>query len=526
MHRHLHLSTGDVNTLTFDLVIRNGTVADGTGAPAFRADIGVRDGVIAAVGRLDGAVAAETIEADGKVVAPGFIDVHVHSELALLGGRDRYAPLKMGVTTQLSGPDGFSWAPLAGVRFQEMKQMLHVFYEDDRLNDMERLTVEEYLDLFRGGIPSNLVLQAPHGAIRCAVMGWDDRAATEEELKQMEAYTRQWMEAGAKSLCTGLDYEPMRRADTRELVRLARVAAQYGGVYVAHQRGYAEKASVGCAETFQIAREANVPVHISHFALNEESEQLVDAALREGLAVTFDMYPYPAGCTHLLMGLPESLQLGPPQRIMERLRDPQVRSSMKAHIERAFPLDRVVFAAVGSQEATGWEGKSLGEVTELLGMPLEDAVAHILLETRLQALMIYHWPQERYGELERTFRHPAHMVSTDGIYVGEKPHPRGFGTYPKVLGQYVREHGWLTLEQAIYKMTGFPARTFRLTKRGTIAEGHYADLVVFDAEVIDGPATFAQPRRDPVGIEYVIVNGRIAVEHGQTRGGLHGRIVT
>jgi len=511
--------------VSFDLIIQGGTVVDGTGAAAYRADIGIRGEKIAAIGDLSAAEASRRIDASGKIIAPGFIDVHVHSELALLGGRDRYAPLQMGVTTQLTGPDGFSWAPLEDGGFREMRELLHVFYEDSVLESIDRLDVEGFIQLFKGNLPSNIVLQAPHGSIRTAVVGWDERPATEDELARMETMTRKWMEAGARAFCTGLEYEPMRRADTNELIRLSKVAAAYGGIYVAHQRGYADKVKIGCGETFRIAREADIPVHISHFTVDDMAEQLVDEAVREGLEVSFDMYSYPAGCTHLLMGLPESLQVGPPSRILENMRDPRVRASMQEYLESYFPLERVVFAATGTEKPSGWEGKSLGQVTRELDMSLADAVGHILLETNLQALMIYHWAEERYPYLEKTFCHPLHMVSTDGIYVGEKPHPRGFGTYPKVLGQYVRENGWLTLEQAIRKMTAYPAEVFRIAGRGVVREGYYADLVLFDAETIDGPATFLEPRLAPVGIEAVFVNGKAAVERGVPQPGLHGRVV-
>ncbi|XID90922.1 amidohydrolase family protein [Paenibacillaceae bacterium WGS1546] len=511
--------------MTFDLIIDGGIVVDGTGESAYLADIGIRGDRIFAIGDLSAAEASRRIDASGKVVAPGFIDVHVHSELALLGGKDRFAPLRMGVTTQLTGPDGFSWAPLEDCGFREMRELLHVFYDDALMEGLDRLDIGGFMNLFQGNLPSNIVLQAPHGSIRTAVVGWEERPATVEELSRMETMTRQWMEAGARSFCTGLEYEPMRRADTQELIRLSKVAAEYGGIYVAHQRGYADKVQVGCEETFRIAREADIPVHISHFTVDGVAEQLVDDALGDGLQVSFDMYAYPAGCTHLLMGLPESLQAGPPDRILESLRDPQIRASMQEHLEDYFPLDRVVFAAAGTRYPSGWEGKSLREVTRELDMSLADAVGHILLETNLQALMIYHWAEERYPFLETTFRHGRHMVSTDGVYVGDKPHPRGFGTYPKVLGQYVRENGWLTLEQAVRKMTAFPASVFNIKQRGTIREGYFADLVVFDAETIDGPATFADPRLAPVGIDAVIVNGKPAIERGIPLPGLYGQII-
>lgn len=511
--------------MNFDVMLRGAEVVDGTGRPRYKADVGILGDKITAIGDLSHAMAKHVVDAAGKIVAPGFIDVHVHSELALLGGRDQYAPLKMGVTTQLSAPDGFSWAPLEGEAFREMRAQLHVFYEDGRLQQLRKMSVADYLSMFRGNLPSNLVLQVPHGSIRCAVMGWETRPASEDELNKMEQHVMEWMEAGAKAFCTGLEYEPMRRADTRELIHLAKVAVRYGGLYVAHQRGYGDQVETGCRETFRIGEEAGVPVHISHLAVNETAEGLLDEAIRQGLSVSFDMYPYRAGCTHLLYGLPEPLQAGPPENILSQLRDLSVRKAMQDHVERAFPPDRVVFAAAGAQQATGWEGKTLGQVSELLGLSVTDTICHILLETKLQALMVFHWDEQRYGELEKTFRHKLHMVSTDGVYVGEKPHPRGFGTFPKALGSLVREERWLTLEQAVYKMSGYPAKVFQIPQRGTIEVGNFADLVVFDPDSVDGKATYAHPRTDPVGIEHVLVNGQLALSNGRIVQGLHGRLI-
>jgi N-acyl-D-aspartate/D-glutamate deacylase len=244
-----------------------------------------------------------------------------------------------------------------------------------------------------------------------------------------------------------------------------------------------------------------------------------------GIDVTFDMYPYPAGCTHLLMGLPEALQAGSPEQVKAKIAQKSVRRQYADQLANAFPLDRVAFAAVGTSEPTGWEGKTLGQVQQELQMGLPDAICEILLRTNLQALMVYHWPEERHSCLERTFKHPNHMVGTDGIYVGLKPHPRGFGTYPKVLGQIARENKWISLEQAIYKMSGFPARTFRIKDRGVIARNRYADIVIFDPDEVNGPATFSEPRLNPTGIEKVIVNGHIVVNEGEIEQGLFGRIL-
>ncbi|MBP1990653.1 N-acyl-D-amino-acid deacylase family protein [Paenibacillus eucommiae] len=511
--------------MMFDILIKSGFVIDGTGAPGSVQDVGIIGDRIEAIGDLAGAEAKQTIFAAGKVVCPGFIDVHVHSELTMLGGIDRFAPLQMGVTTQLASPDGFSWAPMTEAKLKEQAAYLHVFYEDEGIETDGDMSIEKLLSRYRGQLPSNLALQVPHGSIRVEVMGWENREASEDELGRMELMVREWMEAGALAFCTGLEYEPMRRANLHELVRLSKVTAEYGGIYVAHQRGYAEKVEIGCSETFAIAEQANIPVHISHFTVDDAAAAQIDSALTRDIRVTFDMYPYPAGCTHLLMGLPEVLQLGSPQHVMEQIRKKSVREAYADQLQKAFPADRVRFAAVGSAEPTGWEGKSLAQVAEEMNLDLPNAICEILLQTNMQALMIYHWPEERYKFVEQTFKHPLHMISTDGIYVGRRPHPRGYGTYPKVLGEFVRDNKWLSLEQAIYKMSGFPAAAFHIKDRGVLAKEKFADIVIFDPAVVDSPSTFVNPRQEPVGIDCVLVNGHIVIREGAVQPGLHGRVI-
>ncbi len=509
----------------FNTIIANGTVIDGSGAPRINVDIGIIGEKIFAIGNLASSTSDEMIDATGKIVCPGFIDVHVHSELELLGGVDRYAPLKMGVTTQLSSPDGFSWATLSQNRLKEVQEYLHVFYEDSKLNLSNDMTLDAYLSLFEGNIPSNLALQVPHLSVRVEVMGWENRPATDSELIKMERLVSEWMEAGAVSFCTGLEYEPMRHADIKELIHLSKVAAQYGGIYVAHQRGYGDNVAIGCEETYNIAKEANIPVHISHFTVDQKAEEELSKGIEQHIDVTFDMYPYPAGCTHLLMGLPEHIQSGTPQEVKAKLKNKSIRKEVMEHLNKAFPLDRVVFAAVGTEHDTGWEGKSLGQVMHQYGMNVTDTVCEILLQTDLQALMIYHWLPERYPFLEKTFKHPLHMVATDGIYVGKRPHPRGFGSFPKVLGNYVRENEWLTFEQAIFKMSGYPATRFNLKMRGKLKEKYFADIVIFNPETVDSSATFENARQNPEGIEYVFVNGKMAVQEGKVTANVNGRVI-
>lgn len=517
--------TNGAKAMEFDLLIKNGTVIDGTGSAGRLNDIGVVGDKIKAVGDLQGSNAGRVIDATGKVVCPGFIDVHVHSELALLGGMDQYAPLKMGVTTQLSSPDGFSWAPLCQTKLIEMKQYLQVFYNEDVLGEAEDMSIEVFLSQFNGTLPANIALQVPHASIRLAVLGWDNRPATDQEISEMERLVRDWLEYGAVAFATGLEYEPMRHADLRELVRLAKIVSDYGGIYVAHQRGYGKNVKIGCHETFTIGELAEIPVHISHFTVDDDAEMMLEVGVQRGIDVTFDMYPYPAGCTHLLMALPESIQVGPPHAVIERLHDRTLRAQIAQHVAKTLLPDRVKFAAVGSMEPLRWEGKSLQEVCNELDMPLSDAICEILLRTNLQALMIYHWPEDRHQYLERTFKHPLHMVSTDGVYVGQRPHPRGFGTYPQVLREFVINKAWLNMETAIYKMSGFPAERFNIKKRGVLVEGNYADIVIFDPAKIMDMATFDAPRQDPIGIEYVFVNGQPVLSEGMIQPGLFGRVL-
>ncbi|WP_226036710.1 N-acyl-D-amino-acid deacylase family protein [Aquibacillus saliphilus] len=511
----------------YDLLILNGYIIDGSRDARKKMDIAINEDKIVTIGDLSNSQSKDVIDAEGLVICPGFIDVHTHSELALMGGNDQYAPLKMGVTTQLTGPDGFSWAPLTGDVSDEMREFLEVFYDYTNVPKefFEIQSIDGLLTMFKDKIPSNLLLQVPHGSVRGAVLGWEDRVATEKEIQVMESIVEDWMKAGAKAFCTGLEYEPTRHADLNELVRLAKVSASYDGIYVAHQRGYMDNVLTGCNETFAIARGANIPVHISHFTVNEEAEQLISQATKEGIDVSFDMYPYPAGCTHLMYMLPESWQKGPPERILKQLSDKEKRKDIKSHLENVLDPNRAKFAYVGTPYQSGLEGKTLNEVYESSDKDLSDIICDILLESSLQTVMIYHWPKENFNYLNKTFTHDLHMVSTDGIYAGEKPHPRGFGTFPKVIREFVYEKNILTLENAIYKMTGYPAERFHIKQRGLIKEGYYADITIFDPKRVNSEATFENPRKEPEGIDHVIVNGKSVIEKGKIIPGMNGRIL-
>lgn len=513
----------------FDTLIQHAYIVDGSGNPGYYGDVGVRGDRIAAVGRLGGSEAGERIDASGRVVCPGFIDSHSHSELEMLAGR-HVAGIQMGVTTEFTGPDGFSFAPLPSERLDEYRVYLRAIYGDADLA-WDWRTLPEYLEQFKGRVTNNVVPQVPHNVIRLAVKGWAAGQATADELDAMCRLTRECMEAGAVALCAGLDYVPGAHADTKELIALSKVVAEYGGVYVTHMRGYGDAERAGSiAETVRIAREAGIGVHINHFA-GRTPQHYVEAekARAQGVDITWDAYSYPAGCTTLAFMLPRTQQTTDVASFLDELRDPELREAVRPDVEAAFPEGSPAYFASLSRPQNQWmEGKRLREVWRNSGKTLTDFVFDLLIEESLGVLLVYPWvgtEEDNEERMRRTLTHPLQMVITDGVYVGKYPNPRGWGTYPRILGRYVREKGWLRLEDAIRRMTSFPATRFGLDDRGLVRKNMAADLVMFDPQTVGALATKEQPRRPPVGIEHVWVNGVPVVRDGQLTDKRPGRVV-
>jgi N-acyl-D-amino-acid deacylase len=504
----------------FDVLIRGGDVVDGTGAPPARLDIGIAADRIAAVDRLDDAQAGLVIDASGLVVAPGFIDVHVHSELTRLGGVDQFAGVLDGVTTELMSPDGFSWAPLSPPRLREVKEYLQVFYGDPDVG-WDWTSVTDYLSRFRGRVPNNLVPQAPHLAVKAGAMGWTADPPSQDEMRAMRTALTEWLDAGAVGMAAGLEYQPGALSSLSELVELCRVVADAGGVYAPHQRGYWGRLEQGLGESLEIGRQSGVKVHVSHLAVDDLAAHLLDEA--SGDDVTFDMYPYTAACTHLLMMLPEWAQAGGYRASMGHLSSPDGRLRSETATRVA---ERGVISLSSVEDGGSLEGRSLGELARSSGREDVDELFDLLRSHAGRALAIYHWPAELDGEsiIRRTLRHPLWMGSTDGIYMGTRPHRRGFGTFARIVGEYVRE-GVLTLERAVHKVTGFPAERFSLADRGLLREGMAADMTVFDAATLADRSTWENGRVAPAGIAHVFVNGVAVVDGGRPTGALPGRIV-
>ena len=511
-----------------DLLIRNAYLADGTGNPGYVADLAVQGDRIADIGHLPAAQAKTTIDAAGKVLCPGFIDTHLHSEVEMLAGRHT-AGVQMGVTTEFICPDGMGFAPLTPDLLADYWRYIFGIYVDSSVITGWP-TVQAYLDAFSGKIRNNIVSMAPHGIIRLAARGWKTGPATAGEMAVQKRLIREWMDAGAVGLNTGLGYAPAVYADVHELVELCKVVADYGGAYAAHMRNYGPERDASIDETSAIAIEAGIPVHINHFGGTAEMYAGAEAARARGVDITWDAYPYDAGCTLLSYVLPPTMFERGTQALIDDLRKPAVRQSLAPHLDAAMPPDAPPYFAFVSLAKNKWmESQRVRAVWRQSGKSFVDFYCDLLVEESLAPLLIYPWPdspEENDHRLRSTLTHPLQMVSTDGVYAGSATHPRGFGSYPRILGKYVRDLKWLRLEDAIRRMTSFPAARFGLNDRGLLRKGMAADLVIFDPRAVIDRATYQSPRLPPVGIEHVFVNGVAVVSNGAVSGERPGRLLS
>lgn len=489
----------------WDLLITGGTVIDGTGGERYRADVAVRGDRIVRISRtaLPHEPAARVIDAEGRIVSPGFIDLHAHLD-PLLRLPAAESHVRQGVTTALSGPDGGSPLPIGA-----------------HLDSAQSL-----------GLGMNVAFLVGHNTIRRRVMGMADREPTAEELERMQELVAQAMGEGAFGLSTGLKYLPGAYSKTDEVVALARVAADSGGIYTSHMREEGLGLIDAVAETIEIGRRAEIPVVLTHhkvvgqpmWGASERTLAMVDSARAEGVDVMIDQYPYTATYTGITVLVPAWAMAGGRDIFLERLEDPVLRDSIVDGIvynivndRGGNDLRRVQLARVSWMPEL--EGKTLADWAEMRGLrPTPETGAELVIEAvRLGgASAIYHVLDE--GDVERIMRHPQTMIASDGRLTqpGEgHPHPRWYGTFPRVLGRYVRERGVLTLEEAIRKMTSMPADRLGLEDRGRIAEGLVADLVIFDAEMVMDRSTFQMPHQYPDGIDYVVVNGAVTVDAGK-----------
>ena len=515
----------------YDTLLTGGLVADGTGAALGRADVGITDGRVSAVGDLSGADAAVPVHLDaGRVIAPGFIDLHTHTDFTLPRYPDAPAYVHQGVTVHVTGNCGFSPFPSTGgdgAVAQLNSSMGSGLAWDWR-------DAGGYIArLHEQGLACHVAPLVGHGSIRTAVMGMDDRAPTAAEQEQMRALLLQSLQQGAVGLSTGLGYAPASNADPSEVVDLCRVVASYGGFYATHMRNEREGLLDSVAETLDVARQTGVGVQISHhkamgrpnWGSVEQSLAMIDEAVAEGIDVTADVYPYTAASTRLASFAPAWLLARGAEALGDRLADPDVRRRAVEELERRGRLDYphdVVLTSVPPE----MEGVSVGWIARERGRSAVETTLELLSEIP-HARIVNHGMDP--ADVDRVLCHPAVAIGSDGGILdpaqGGRPHPRSYGTFPRVLGTYVRDRGLLTLEQAIHKMTGMPARRLRLTDRGTIHPGAWADLVVIDPDRVADVATYEDPHRFSTGIEHVFLEGTAVLSGGRPTGERPGHVL-
>ena len=523
----------------FDVVILGGSVVDGTGAPAYRADVGIKGETIAEIGDLSHAQARRVINAAGLTVSPGFIDTHAHSDGILLIDPQHADGLRQGITTEILGQDGLSYAPLSPENYRMNRRYLAGILGEPP-EDLDMSSVAAFRSHYHKKTAINTAYCIPHGAIRLETVGFYDKPLVGEALEKGKQLIRAGMEQGAVGLATGMSYFPNAWSDTDELVELCKVVAEYGGVYVTHLRDVNTERGFGggdVPEALEIGRRSGVKVHFSHYRTHPESAgkvaervELIDKAKAEGVDCTLELYPYPTGSSYPIRYLPSEVNNGGPEALMERLRDPEERQRMLEYMqERSNDLSSAVFTYLPKNSHL--EGMSLRDVAAERGVSMEAAMMEMLVDEELQVGYrgappdsVKVWQQVSRDCVELLSR-PDYMVGSDSIHVGSMPHPRAYGCFPRFLGRLRRSFGMLTLEDMVQRMTDNAARRFGLTGRGRIEQGAFGDIVVFDDERINDNATYDDPCQFPTGIPYVLVNGQVAVDSEHCTGVLAGQAV-
>ena len=530
--------------MPFDTLITNATVVDGTNSPRYVADVGLEDGKIAAIGSLGEAEAARLIDGSGHVLAPGFIDMHTHSDLTLIDDPGGESMAYQGVTTQVTGNCSYSPFPMGDMEPEEMRKVMGEIFETRQV--WRWSTLDEWASVMESqGVSLNVAPQVGNTPLRAACGALDDRPATPDELDVQKQLLAETMEQGAFSLSTGLSLAPSGYATTDEIVALAEVAARYGGFYVTHARAMPGWHIKMVEEAVEIGRRAGIPVQFSHLAITDRryygyGPQIVDVIERardEGIDITYDMYPYTAAGAGLNQLVPLWMQEGGIPMFMERLADADLRQRAIAEMKEGRaggipPLWYIhVISNTNSEENRVLIGYNLEEIAEMRGVEPAEVTLQLIEEEKDGVMAVVHNRVE--SDIRFFLGHPLGMigsdgnaVSPDGHYKDFKPHPRFYGPYPRILGRYVREQPpVLTLEEAVYKMAGFPAQRMGFEQRGLVKEGLIADLVIFDPDTVIDNATFEEPHQYPTGIPYVFVAGEAVIDGGMHTGARPGRVL-
>jgi len=536
------LSAACAGTPQYDVVIRHGTVYDGSGSPGVVEDVAIRGDRIAARGELGGTRGRQEVDATGLAVAPGFIDMLNHSETALMADGRSQSGIRQGVTLAVFGES--SMGPLSDQMKRDMKAR-----QGDIKFDITWTTLGEYLDtLAARRVSTNVASFVSASTIRANEIGYDNRAPTAEELDRMRAHVRRAMAEGAMGVTTALIYTPAVFAKTDEIIELAKVASESGGMYIAHMRSEGNRLLEAIDETLTIARQAHIRAEIYHLIAAGQSNwgkltdaiAKIEAARKEGLEITADMYTYTAGSTGLDASMPPWVQEGGYDAWAKRLQDPAIRERVRHQM--ATPSDdweNLLLAAGGdgtllvgfkNEALRIYTGKTLGEVAKLRGKSIQDTVMDLVVEDGSRVQVVYFLMSE--DNVKRQIQLPwvsfgsdASSMAAEGVFLKTSTHPRAYGNFARLLGKYVRNEHVISLEEAIRKLTSLPADTLRIKDRGRLSVGQFADVVIFDPKTISDRSTYEQPHQYAVGVRDVWVNGTQVLEDGEHTGATPGRVV-
>ena len=524
-----------------DLLLKNGRVVDGTGNSWFFGDVGIKDGVVVEVGKSRSR-SRDGFDVGGRVISPGFIDGHCHSDLMVLDDPECEVKLRQGVTTEVVGNCGMTPAPFSRHNLDPLQA-----YVEPVLGALEREwtweRVEQYMESLRAARPSeNVATFVGHGTLRIAEMGFENRPASNGELDRMKGRLHEALQAGAIGLSLGLMYSPGNYTSREELVELCSMLPEHDGLLATHIRGEGRSLIHSIQEVIRIAEKCGCPLQISHLKAAGRSNwgsvsramELIEDARTRGLDVTCDVYPYTAGSTSMMTLLPPWVLEGGVARALEKLRDSDARKRIREDIEReqedwdnllvSTGWDSVYVSSLGKGRNPDLQGQQVAQIAETRGVHPAECMMDLLLEQDGKISMVFFLMAE--DDVKEVLRWAHSLIASDSLHFQtEMPHPRSYGTFSRVFARYVREDGLLTLEQAVRKMTSFPARRFRLGKRGLVAPGYAADLVVFDPETISDPATYEDPKRFPEGIDLVLVGGEKTVEEGVHLGARNGTTI-
>lgn len=521
-------------------VLRGGEIIDGKGGPRYRAELWIRDGRIAGIlGPGSPRPADEQVDVSGLVVAPGFIDMHAHSDLAVLADPQHSAKVAQGVTLEVVGQDGLGYSPVTDDVMAKTREQIAGWNGAPELDYAWR-SIADYLDRVDRGAPVNVAVLVPHGTARMTVMGTDPRPASDDELLRIREIVALGLRDGAVGMSTGLTYTPGMYASDAEIVHALGAVRELGGYYCPHHRNYGVRVVEAYLECIDVARRAGVPLHLAHCNINfpqnkgraHEVLDSIDAAIAEGLDISLDSYPYLAGNTYLAALLPSWVQSGGKLSTLKLLTDEVTREKIVTEMEvqgsdghHGVPMEweNITVSSVGSARNDWAVGKSIARLASERGVACGDVFAELLFADDLRTGCLVFVGNE--DNARAVMRHSVHTVGTDGILIGDRPHPRGWGAFPRFLGTYARELGLMSLEEAVCHATFRPARRLGLDDRGVIAPGNRADLVVFDPETIASPASYESPRLAPQGIAHVLLDGQWTLRDGVRTAALPGRAI-